>query len=98
MTRALADAAPRTKLVEHFTMICDHEGCSRRTASLDARPFTRTTTCRRHRPESGYVIQEERQHSVPTHGYRERAADIRAMDSHRCVAHGDLAIYCGCRS
>lgn len=36
--------------------------------------------------------------SFPTHGYRERAAGIRAMDSHRCAAHGDLAIYCGCRS
>lgn len=36
--------------------------------------------------------------SAAMHGYRERAADIRAMDSHRCATHGDLAIYCGCRS
>jgi hypothetical protein len=47
----------QTKVVAEFTMVCDHPGCLRRIAGLNGRPFVRTTTCRRHRPESGYVIQ-----------------------------------------
>jgi hypothetical protein len=47
----------QTKLVTEYTMVCDHPECRRRIGGLDGRPFVRTTTCKRHRPESGYIIQ-----------------------------------------
>jgi hypothetical protein len=50
-------ATPATKLVPRFTMICDHPDCHRRVHQLEGRSFTRLTTCKRHMPEGGYIVQ-----------------------------------------
>jgi hypothetical protein len=38
-------------------MICDHPDCHRRVHQLEGRSFTRLTTCKRHMPEGGYIVQ-----------------------------------------
>jgi hypothetical protein len=43
--------------VERYHLVCEHEGCRRPIAQPNARFFTRFTTCKRHCPESGFVVQ-----------------------------------------
>jgi hypothetical protein len=51
----------QTKTVAEFHTICEHDGCSRRVMQPNGSYTKRMTTCRRHMPETGYVLQVKRE-------------------------------------
>jgi hypothetical protein len=52
--------SPTRKYVDQYHLLCEVDGCSRQVSQREGAYFERFTTCKRHRPASGYVVQVKR--------------------------------------